>query len=249
MTTGIYHRSNGTFLSYEKVERSSPGLIYLHGLMSSKDSKKGAFLKETAENLGLSYLSFDFSGHGASWGEPKDIRISRCLQDALDMIEKFTTGPQILLGSSMGGWIALLAAMNLPTRIMGVVGLAAGPDFTKRLWEDVLTDDYRNRLKKGEVLGPSEETQGYCFTYDLFKDAESYLLLEKPISYEGPVLLFNGDKDTLVSQKIAFQIKEQLVSQDVEVRIIKGAGHSLSAPSELERIENAILYLLKRKEK
>ena len=249
MTTGIYHRADGTFLNYEKEERDSPGLVYLHGLMSSKDSKKGVFLKETAKRLGLSYLSFDFSGHGQSWGQPQDIQIGRCLRDAMEMIEQLTTGPQILLGSSMGGWIALLTAIRLSHRIAGVVGLAAGPDFTKWIWNDLLSEEYRDRLRNGEILGPSEETHGYCFTYDLFKDSEAYFLLDKPISYTGPVVLLNGDKDLFVPPKIAFQIKEQLVSQDVEVRIIKGAGHSLSAPSELERIENAILYLLKRKEK
>lgn len=247
MTTGIYHRKDGTWLSYEKEEGALPGIVYFHGLLSCKESKKAQFLKKLALEKGLSYLSFDFSAHGASWGKPWDLTIGRCYQDALDMIENLTSGPQILVGNSMGGWIGLLVSETLKEKITAFVGLAPGPDFTQMIWDTLLTEEHKALLEKGQILGPNAETQGYCFTKALFEDAQKYLMTNRSIAYEGPVILLNGDKDVLVPYERAFKIKDCLQSKEVQIWILKGAEHNLSTPEDLEKLENAINIILMRK--
>ncbi len=246
----VFERKDGTYISYEKYEPDEKsnqfGLVYLHGLLSSKKCKKATFVKEYAIAHNMPYLIFDFTAHGESWGKPEDVRIGRCFQDACDMIREKTKGPQILLGSSLGGWIGLLLSQEMPENIKAFIGLAAAPDFTKMLWDHILNEENRNFLKKGGILGPSEETKGYCFCNDFFEDAKKYFLLNKKINYNNPVVLIKGDRDFLVPESVAFKVKDNLTSEDVSVWTIKGAEHPLSRPTDLQIIENAIEFLLKR---
>lgn len=250
LETGTYTRKDGTFIRYERYKpddvHADVGLVYLHGLLSCQKCKKATFVKEFAIAHQLPYLVFDFTAHGESWGKPEDVRIGRCFRDACDMIREKTTGPQIVLGSSMGGWTGLLLAQEMPDRIAGFIGLAAAPDFTHMLWNHVLKDEQRAFLKKGGILGPTEETKGYCFCYDFFEDAKKYFLLNKKIRYNQPVVLIKGDKDFLVPDSVAFKIKDNLLSEDVAVWTLKGAEHPLSRPSDLEAIETAIEFIFKR---
>ena len=138
MTTEIFQREDGTYLNVEflKGDTSKPGIVYLHGLQSCMNSRKGRYLKAFAEKKGLSYLSFDFSAHGLSWGKPSDFTIGRSLKDALDVLDKYVSVPQIIVGSSMGGWIGLLLCEKVPQKVAGYVGLASGTDFTQFVWDD-----------------------------------------------------------------------------------------------------------------
>ena len=235
MTTEIFTRQDGTFLNVEFIDgdTSRPGIVYLHGLLSNITSKKGRYLKAFARKKGLSYLCFDFSAHGQSWGQPSDFMISRCLQDALDVLKKYTSTPQIIVGSSMGGWIGLLLCKHVPQKVHAFIGLAPGPDFTKFIWNNLLSEQHKEALKGGVVLGPSEETKGYCFTYQMFQDAEKHFILDNPLLYNGPVRLLQGDKDVLVPYQTAFKIKDVLTSEDLIINLIKGGDHALSSPEHL----------------
>ena len=248
MTQSFYKRQNGHFVFYEqhKQKGAKVGIVYLHGLLSSHNSRKGRFLKKAAKKYGLDYLSFDFTAHGKSWGKPTDWRIGRCLKDAVEVIKAKTDGPQILIGSSMGGWIGLLASELMPRRVAGYIGLATGADFMKNVWENLLTDTLREALQKGVVFGPSEKTNGYCFSYPMFEDAQKYFLLNRPICYRGPVILINGDKDLLVDYRQNFKIQENLLSKDVQTWIVKGSGHNLSTPKDLKTIRRAIEAILEK---
>ncbi len=250
LETGIYKRDDGTYLKYERYEpegeNTGVGLVYLHGLLSCHKCKKATFVKEFAIAHHMPFLIFDFTAHGESWGKPQDVRIGRCFKDACDMIREKTQEPLIVVGSSIGGWTGLLLAQEMPHRIAGFVGLAAAPDFPQMLWNHVLNEEQRNALKKGAVLGPSEETKGYCFCYDFFEDAKKYFLLNKKIPYNHPVVLIKGDKDFLVPDSVAFKIKDNLASTDVSVWTVKGAEHPLSRPTDLQTIESAIELILKR---
>lgn len=229
MTNQIFKRDDGTYLNVEFIDgdKTKPGIVYLHGLLSSMNSKKGQYLKAFALEKGLSYLSFDFSAHGKSWGKPHDFTIGQCLTDALDVLDKFVSTPQIIVGSSMGGWIGLLLCEKAPEKVAAYVGLASGADFTKFVWTHLLNDKLRNALKNGLILGPSEETRGYCFTYKMFQDAEQHFVLDKKINYNGPVRLLGGDKDELVPFQTSLAIKDVLTSSDSQLILIKGGNHSL----------------------
>ena len=221
---------------------NQPCVIYLHGLNSSRHSQKGLRTKAFAEENGYSYLSVDYTAHGESEGEPSDFRVGRCLQDVLDVIQaENITAPLYLFGSSLGGWIAYLLAEKLPQQVKGVLTIAAGVDFLQTVWEKIFTPDIRELLKSGVVLGPNEQTKGYCFAYPMFTEAEPYLLLHRPIEYTGSVVLAHGDKDTLVPWENSLKIKDILKSEDVAVEIIKNGDHRLlSYPFEetLQRLIN-----------
>ncbi len=250
LETGIYKRNKKSFISWERyipdTNKKAIGIIYLHGLLSSKKSRKGTFVKEFAIAHNLSYLGFDFTAHGESSGKAQDVKIGQCLQDAIDILDVFTTGPQIVIGSSMGSWVGLLLAQKRPERITGFIGIAPGVDFTKGLWEDILSEENRIFIQKGGILGPDKKTRGYCFTLDFFENAKQHFLLNGPIVYESPVILIRGDKDALVSAKTVLKIKENLTSPNVTILEIKGAEHSLSRPSDLNIIANSIQLLVKQ---
>ena len=228
MTFQTFTKKDGHTLAYEQYNAERPiGIVYLHGLLSSRKSRKGQFLQSYAESHNLAYLGFDFTSHGDSWGEPADWRIGLCLEDALEIIQAKTKGPQILVGSSMGGWIGLLVAEKMPDKVAGFLGLAPGADFTQNIWNNILQEPVRQALKAGHVFGPSEATQGYCFAYPMFEEAKKHFILQRKIAYRGPVILMNGDDDKLVRIEIPLKIKDNLESDNVQVWINKGAEHTL----------------------
>ena len=250
MANQIFKRNDGTYLNVEFIDgdKTKPGIVYLHGLLSNMNSKKGQYLKVFALEKGLSYLSFDFSAHGQSWGKPYDFTIGRCLKDALDILNHYVSVPQIIVGSSMGGWIGLLLCEKAPEKVAGYVGLASGADFTKFVWNNLLNDNLRQSLKDGLILGPSEETRGYCFTYQMFQDAEQYFVLDKKINYNGPVRLLWGDKDELVPFQTTLAIKDVLTSDNTQLILIKGGNHSLSLPEHLSIIGQTLEGVLNQNE-
>ncbi len=249
MTTEIFKRSDGTYLNVEFIaceDETKGGIVYLHGLLSCMKSKKGQYLKAFAKEHGLSYLCFDFTAHGESWGKPWDFTIGRCLRDAMDVLNHYVKVPQIIVGSSMGGWIGLLLCRHLPEKVGAFIGLAAGADFTKFIWDNLLNEDHKTTLKSGKILGPSAETKGYCFTQQMFLDAAENYVLTKPLDYKGSVRLLNGDFDMLVPYQTAFHIKDVLTSEDVQITLIKGGDHSLSSPEHLSVLGNTLEGVLKQ---
>lgn len=213
-------------------------IVFLHGLLSSHKSVKAQCVRHFAVQNGFSFLSLDYTAHGASSGQPSDFRVGHCFKDALEIINNILPPrlPLILVGSSLGGWIALLLAQHLKKRVSALIGLSAAPDFTERVWQDVFTDKERAFLNAGGILGPSSETRGYCFKKEMFLEAEKYLLLNRRIDYNGRVVLIHGDQDQIVPVSIPFKIKNALDSDNVEIHFINGAGHTLSRPSDLDEI-------------
>lgn len=241
MEVGRLEKENGSFLSYERsVIKNAPGLVYFHGLQSNKQSKKAAFLKQYTADRNISYLGFDFSSHGESSGKPEDFTIGQAFDDAKLVLEKLAEGPQVIVGSSMGGWIGLLAAKYCAPYVRAFVGMAAAPDFTTGVWEHMLNEQAREFLIKGGVLGPSTETKGYCFTYRFFEEAKKHFMLDQKIAYDGPAVLMVGDKDSLVPIKLQTKIKDQLTSGDVSVMIIKDATHALNRDEDFQKLENVL---------
>lgn len=248
MNTKKLKNTAGHLLAYTFISPltdKTPIVIYLHGLKSSRYSEKGQRLENYARNKNYGFLAVDYTSHGNSSGEPADFRIERCLKDVLEVIQaENISNPLYLAGSSLGGWIAFLTAEKLSAQVKGVLTFAAGVDFLPMIWEHLFTDEIRNLLKKGIVLGPNELTKGYCFSYAMFTEAEPYLLLNRRILYTGPVILVHGDKDDLIPYQNSFKIKDALESMDVQCHLIKGEGHALlSYP-----MENALDLLIHKGE-
>lgn len=245
MTRKSFKYSTGHQLSYVYDKKENrPVILYLHGLLSSSKSQKGIILQEFALENNFSFLSVDYSSHGLSDGKPEDFRVHRCLEDVLNVIsyEKITE-PLIVVGSSLGGWIGLLLSEKLSSQVSGVVTIACAADFTKFIWNNVLDDNVKALLQSGVILGPNNETKGYCFSYPMFLEAEKCLVLDRKINYAGPVLLLHGDMDETIPFQNSLLVKDRLISKDVTCSIIKGEHHRLSGYD----LSGSLSYFIKSK--
>ena len=200
------------------------------------------FLEATAQRQGRPFLRFDYSGHGASSGEFLDGCIGDWAQDAMAAIDALTTGPQILVGSSMGGWISLLVAKKMPEKVAGLVGIAAAPDFTEdSMWAGFNADQKAEMLAKGQVALPSDYSDDpYIITQKLIEDGRNQLVLRDPLNLPFPVRLLHGTADTDVAMTVPLRILDHADSPDLELTLVKGADHRFSTPRNLDQIAAAI---------
>ena len=248
---------DGTVLAYYKTETgkasaeetpASPGLIFLGGFMSDMSGTKALTLEAFAQARGLGFLRFDYRGHGASPGRFEDGTIGGWLADTLAVLDRLTEGPQILIGSSMGGWMAMLAALARPDRVAGLLGIAAAPDFTEYLIQARTTEALREQMARdGYVLYPSAYSEEpYVITMRLIEEAREHLLFGKPIPIPCPVRLVQGMQDPDVPWQTTLKLCEALESDDVELTLLKSAGHRLSEPDELALILRTLEALIER---
>ena len=200
------------------------------------------FLEATAQRQGRPFLRFDYSGHGASSGEFLDGCIGDWAQDAMAAIDALTTGPQILVGSSMGGWISLLVAKKMPEKVAGLVGIAAAPDFTEdSMWAGFNADQKAEMSAKGQVALPSDYSDDpYIITQKLIEDGRNQLVLRDPLNLPFPVRLLHGTADTDVAMTVPLRILDHADSPDLELTLVKGADHRFSTPRNLDQIAAAI---------
>ena len=239
---------NGDFLSLRHRDGKNPfEIIFMHGTLSDKNASKSLFLEDFCRRNDIGYTAFDFIGHGESSGKYTDATIGIWFENALNVIDRITSKPVILVGSSMGGWIALLAGRARPERVKAVVGLAAAADFTVDLWNSFSDTQKKEIQEKGVIYTPNGWTEeGDPWTKELFKDAEQYLLLKgkNSFSIQCPLTLIHGAKDDCVPVKTAFNIMEAATTENVKVIILKNSGHRLSEPHELKVLEQELLNLL-----
>jgi pimeloyl-ACP methyl ester carboxylesterase len=244
---------HGSFLAYRRRFASGdgakgPGIVFLTGFKSDMTGTKASVLDEFCHARGLGFLRFDYSGHGASSGNFLDGTISRWFADALAAFDRLTEGPQILVGSSMGGWIMLLLALARPERIKGLIGLAPAPDFTEHLIWWNLSDDERARLlKDGKLEQPSDYSpEPYVITKALIEDGRKHLLLNGRIAIDAPVRLLHGLNDRDVPHAVSLRLQTRLTSPDVVLQLIKDGDHRLSRPQDLARLCVAVDELVQR---
>ncbi|MFC4171842.1 alpha/beta hydrolase [Microvirga sp. GCM10011540] len=228
-------------------EGKGPPVVWLGGFKSDMRSTKAAFLDEWAERTGRSFLRFDYSGHGESGGAFEDGTISRWLEDTLQVLERFVTGRPILVGSSMGGWIALLAARRLiaarpDLSPVGMVLIAPAVDFTERLMWDRFPEDIKRAVEEtGVYHRPSAYSEDpYPITKGLIEDGRNHLLFGGPIQTGCPVHILQGMEDPDVPWQHALQLVEHLPGDSVSLTLIKDGDHRLSRPEDLERLIGAI---------
>ena len=184
----ILPRPGGASIAYRKCSGRSPGVIFMGGFNSDMTGTKASALEAACREAGRAYVRFDYSGHGESSGEFADGTIGSWSEDAIAVLDAASEGPQVLVGSSMGGWIMLLAALARPQRVAGLVGIASAPDFTEELMWRRFDDDVRRRLEDtGVYHRPSEYGDDpYPITMKLIEDGRRHLLLERPIAIHCP---------------------------------------------------------------
>ena len=235
----------GRRLAWNRLPGRGPGVVFLGGFGSDMEGTKARFLQDWAAARGQAFLRFDYSGHGQSSGRFDEGCIGDWAADARAALDALTEGPQVLVGSSMGGWISLLLARALPDRVAGLVGIAAAPDFTRRTWAEELTEAQRQEVAaRGLVEMPSAYGAPYVFTRRLFEDGARNLVLESPLALPFPVRLLQGTADADVPPAVALRLLDHAESPDLRLTLVKGADHRFSAPADLALIAATVEEVL-----
>ncbi|HEY4471218.1 MAG TPA: alpha/beta hydrolase [Stellaceae bacterium] len=245
-TAASLARPDGAAIAYHRTDGRAPGIVFLGGFRSDMTGTKALFLEDYCRRRGRAYVRFDYFGHGQSSGDFARGTIGRWREDAIAVIDSLTAAPQILVGSSMGGWVMLLAALARPERVAALVGIAAAPDFTSELLPNRLTAEQRREIEeKGAVTLPSDyDPAGYLYTRALIEDGNKHLLLGGPIPLDVPVRLLHGFADASVPWQLSLPLAERLTSQNVEVTLVKNGDHRLSTEPDLARLARILDELL-----
>jgi pimeloyl-ACP methyl ester carboxylesterase len=235
-------RPDGATIAYRRLPGTAPGIVFLGGFRSDMTGTKALFLEEYCRRRGQAYVRFDYLGHGTSSGDVAEGAVSRWRDDAVAVIDSLTEGPQILVGSSMGGWIMLLAALARPERVAALVGIAAAPDFTEELlWPRLNPEQRRAIEEQGALTLPSGyDPAGYLYTRALIEDGRRHLLLGGPIPLDLPVRLLHGLADASVPWQLSLRLAERLTSRDAAVTLVKGGDHRLSSEPDLARLAQTL---------
>lgn len=234
-------RGDGLRLAFERNDGAGPTFVWLGGFGSDMSGTKAQALAEWAAATGRAFLRFDYSGHGRSGGAFADGTISRWLADTLAVIDAQTRGPLVLVGSSMGGWIALLAARARPERVAALLLIAPAPDFTETLMWDSFSDAVKAEiLETGRWARPSQyDPAPQIVTRALIEDGRRHLLLNTPIPFAVPVRIIQGLADPDVPWSHAVKLVERLECPDLTLTLVKDGDHRLSRPQDLARLIGA----------
>lgn len=242
MTPSTLARPDGASLAYLKTDGAGSTIVWLGGFKSEMTATKATHLAAWAERTRRSFLRFDYFAHGASSGDFRDGTITRWIDDALAAIDALTEGPLILVGSSMGGWIATHLALKRTAHVAGLVYIAPALDMTEALfWANMSADIQTTIMEKGEWARPSAySADPYPITRTLIEDGRRHLLLHGPIAIDAPVRILHGQDDPDVPWQHSLSLIDALTSRDVVFTLVKGGDHRLSTPADLARLDAAI---------
>lgn len=245
-TVGRLDRGDGVELAWARLDGRGPVIVFLPGFNSDMAGSKATALRDWAAAHGRAMLRLDYSGHGASGGTFEDGSVGRWAEDALYVIDRVAAeGPLLLVGSSMGGWIALLIALRRVDRVVGLVGIAAAPDFTESLiWAGLSAEERASLMATGRRVVPSQYGDPYVITRGLIEDGRRHLLLGGAIPLPCPIRLLQGQRDEDVPWRTALAIAEQVTSEDVEVVLVKDGDHRLSRERDLALLVRTVGTLL-----
>jgi pimeloyl-ACP methyl ester carboxylesterase len=238
---------DGVSIAYRRTEGQAgkAGIVWLGGFHSDMLGEKATTLHTEAERAGRSFVRFDYLGHGESGGRFEDGTIGRWRGDALAVIDRLTSGPLVLVGSSMGGWMSLLCALARPERVKALVLIAPAPDFTDRLmWASFDAEQKRQILETGRWMRPSPyDPAGYAITRELIEEGRAWNIMEREIPLDVPVHILQGGLDEDVPWSYSLQLVERLRSQNVMWTLIKDGDHRLSRPEDIKRMVDAVSRL------
>ncbi len=242
---GRLDRGDGIHLAWARLAGRGPMVVFLPGFASDMSGAKALAVRDFCADRGQAMLRLDYSGHGESDGAFTDGTIGRWTEDARQVIEELGEFPAILIGSSMGGWIAMLLARDMGARVAGVIGIAAAPDFTETLmWQSMAPAEQQKLLQEGRLEVPSEYGPPLVITRDLIEDGRRHTLLDSAIPVACPLRLLQGQRDPDVPWETALKISAQVASEDVEISLIKDGDHRLSRPQDLALLIRTLSALL-----
>ena len=240
-----YLEHQGVRIAFRRTvgESGKAGLVWLGGFHSDMLGEKATTLHDSAARAGRSFVRFDYLGHGESGGRFEDGTIGRWLSDALAVVDGLTEGPLVVVGSSMGGWMALLAALARPERIKALVLLAPAPDFTDKLmWASFDDSQKRQILEDGFWARPSPyDAAGYPITRELIEEGRQWNVLDGEIALDLPVRILQGGLDGDVPWTHSLDLADKLRSKDVVWTLIKDGDHRLSRPQDIARMVASVL--------
>lgn len=241
-------RGDGASIAYHKTGGDGPTVVFLHGLRSDMEGTKALALEEACRARGQAFLRFDCTGHGASSGRFEDGTMSAWRDDAVFAIDELTEGPLVLVGSSMGGWLMLLVALERRERVAGLVGVAAAPDFTEDLmWARMAPETRQTLEREGIVYEPSEyDDEPTALTMALIEDGRRHLLLRGEIPLDVPTRLLHGMRDPDVPWELSVKLAGALRTSDVETTLVKNGDHRLSEPDDIARLADTVAALSDR---
>jgi pimeloyl-ACP methyl ester carboxylesterase len=237
-------REDGETIAYLQRAGKTPTVLWLGGFKSDMGATKAEAIARWADRTEHAYLRFDYFGHGASSGDFRKGTIGRWRDDALTVIDSLIDGELVVLGSSMGGWIALLVALARPERVKAMLLIAPAVDFTEALmWPRLPVEIQRQIMEQGEWLRPTEyDPEPYPITRALIEDGRQHLLLGSPLKFPFPVRILQGMKDPDVPWQHALRLTEA-IEGDVTLTLVKNGDHRLSTPPDLRRMTRTIREL------
>lgn len=236
-TSGHLEREGGVPLAWRAVEGRGPTVVWLGGFRSDMTGTKAQALADQALATGRAFLRFDYSGHGESGGDFTDGTIGSWRADALAMIDRLTTGDLVLVGSSMGGWLACLCALARPDRVKGLVLVAPAADFPQALMIPEMTDADRAALDRDGVwMRPSEYGDPYPIARRFLEESAGWNLLPGPVGIDLPARILQGGADPDVPWRHALALAGALTSQDLVFSLVRDGDHRLSRPQDIERL-------------
>lgn len=231
----------GRRIAYHRTDGSGPGVVFLGGFRSDMTGTKAQYLEDWVRAQGRAFLRFDYSGHGQSSGRFEEGCIGDWAADAMAAVAALTKGPQVLVGSSMGGWIALLLARKMPERLAGLVTIAAAPDFTEdSMWAGFDAEQQVALEGEGQIALPSEYGDPLIITKRLIEDGREHLVLRDPLALPFPVRMLQGTADADVDMSVALRLLDHARGEDIRLSLVKGADHRFSDPACLEMIAAAV---------
>ena len=236
--TNFIKTPHGSTIAYNQIKGKKTGIVFLSGFGSDMQGKKVLFIEKWAKENNHSFLRFDYSGHGLSSGQLMLSCFSDWYNDTEFLIKKVTEGKQLIIGSSMGGWVMLMLAKRVPDKVHAMIGLAPAPDFPKMLIWDRMDKVQRVKLVSEHKInitnkyGSNEE-----FSYNLIKDSLKNLVLKEPINFQGKVYLLHGMQDNDVPYRISIDILNKIIgSKNIKLLLDKEGGHRLSDTKQLQTI-------------
>lgn len=228
-----------------ETNKNSPDLtvVYIHGLNSDPWGRKPEEVKAFCLKHNLSFFRFELAGHGSDSANFEKVNFNDWKKQVFEVVDNMVEGRILFVGSSLGGWLSLLAARDRPERAAGVVGLAPAPDFTYDMERFVLTDAQKAELSRGRLVFPMKD-YSYVFTRELFETARENLLLEAPLAIRCPVHILHGTEDKNLNPQKPFRLLKCLETEDVVLKLLKGANHRLGRDVDIAELHNSLAAFL-----
>ena len=238
----FYKNKQNHKIAYKSLKGRGLGIIFIHGLNSDMNGAKALTVERYARKNKLNFIRFDCRGHGKSEGKFENFTMSDWRKDLLDIIDNVARGPQILIGSSMGGWLMMLAAKARTQRIKGLIGLAAAPDFGKDLYKALNKKNKKEITTKG-ITKYTSYSFSYYLTNKFFIEAEKNGVLRKPFRFTKPMVLIHGLKDNVVKEDVPSKILKKVTGKNINIIYLKESDHRLSTETDLKMITHSIDYI------